>query len=964
MVTLKQEKLFYHIKIKLLLKLRWLLTIGVFTLGINCFAQRANMWLFANTPVYNDEPDSVYCIDFNYCPPQYKKMYLEKDIYLRKIHTKNSTIYFPYLLNNFCDTSGQIAFTELLGQHYYNKWGELYDSTYIENSYFKYLSNELGQFLSKTDRSYYFKLFLRINTEFSFSKPVMPDSFFVCVSEFTNDGNLVSKNKVIYKDKYYGGNTQGLMPELISGKLIDEQNAEIIFTTNSRKANKVINYNFNTKSLTFKNSLSLDSLSVIKYSTLKNKLVVRTWEINKLYLYEDDGKSNYKVIVSMDLSRIPTPSSGYKVVGLRGFCFSPNDSILFLTTGFKKDTTSGNIPQDDYLLAINYSKGYNDYKFFKLRNGRDPSPGNNYGGYDIKLGPDGNIYLSNQGRVKSKYRIIHPNRIKDLKLESLPEIKTLKYPYNPNYSLYISTLEDYKKTEFTWKPSCDSLKVRFTNTCDTQYFKRYRLFFDNGDSIDLGKNWNTKIYNYPKEGKYYVRLKAFSKGGGFIWYGDSIEIHAPPVAKFGIQKTKGCQWIGYGFTDSSQLFSIKPGFKAYKYWNFGDGKDSIDASTNPKLTYTYTTSNTFTVKLVVNNGYCTDTAIQLNNVVILPAPKPGITATPLSGCTPLNVNFKYKYSDVLDSAVWRNGSFIKAKGIIGSFTYNQIGNYFLSQKLYGPSGCITTDSVLIKVSPGISGMPDILNATVVNENSIDLKWKKHLNAVSYSIIKNNNFLARTTDTSYTDKNANTMMPNSYTIKAISICNDSSTIQDLAQTIYLKADRTENNEAKLNWTAYQRWDMGVNSYQIFTQNESGYFELMATLNGQTLEYLDESFAGISEPQKCYKIIADEKDGNLQLSASNIYCLPLKPILFIPSAFSPNGDGVNDTWKISYKGIKEANIKIFNRWGENVYQYTNEKPEWDGKYKGLFVPNGTYFYQIEATGIKQGIIYKSGVVEVVR
>ena len=185
MVTLKQEKLFYHIKIKLLLKLRWLLTIGVFTLGINCFAQRANMWLFANTPVYNDEPDSVYCIDFNYCPPQYKKMYLEKDIYLRKIHTKNSTIYFPYLLNNFCDTSGQIAFTELLGQHYYNKWGELYDSTYIENSYFKYLSNELGQFLSKTDRSYYFKLFLRINTEFSFSKPVMPDSFFVCVSEFT-----------------------------------------------------------------------------------------------------------------------------------------------------------------------------------------------------------------------------------------------------------------------------------------------------------------------------------------------------------------------------------------------------------------------------------------------------------------------------------------------------------------------------------------------------------------------------------------------------------------------------------------------------------------------------------------------------------------------------------------------------------------------------------------------------------
>ena len=118
--------------------------------------------------------------------------------------------------------------------------------------------------------------------------------------------------------------------------------------------------------------------------------------------------------------------------------------------------------------------------------------------------------------------------------------------------------------------------------------------------------------------------------------------------------------------------------------------------------------------------------------------------------------------------------------------------------------------------------------------------------------------------------------------------------------------------------------------------------MATLNGQTLEYLDESFAGISEPQKCYKIIADEKDGNLQLSASNIYCLPLKPILFIPSAFSPNGDGVNDTWKISYKGIKEANIKIFNRWGEKLFETNDVKNGWDGIFKGKQLDQGVYGY----------------------
>ena len=154
--------------------------------------------------------------------------------------------------------------------------------------------------------------------------------------------------------------------------------------------------------------------------------------------------------------------------------------------------------------------------------------------------------------------------------------------------------------------------------------------------------------------------------------------------------------------------------------------------------------------------------------------------------------------------------------------------------------------------------------------------------------------------------------------------------------------------------------------MFSQNEAGYFELLATINGQTLDYLDEGFAGLSQSQRCYKIITDEKDGNLQQSGSNVYCLPLKPTLLIPNSFSPNGDGVNDHWKIDYKGIKEVNIKIFNRWGEIIYlaRGGTEKPEWDAMYKGLPVPVGTYFYQIEATGITVGIVYKSGLVEVVR
>ncbi len=969
---LKLVKLFYHINISKILKFRWLITIGILNIGVNVLAQRDNVWLLHNIPQLSQNQDTGFCYNFNFCPPLVQKIYLQKDNYYDYKFLQRTSQYFPRFDGSFCDTLGQFVFTELFGMHYYNQSGKIYNQTSINPSIYNYNNNgSLGIFMSVKDRTYYFKAFQKYTYDTIAPNNVKRnfDSIILYVSEFTNSGTLISKNKKIYSIKNSCSTIDWNMLQLFRGKKVDEQTAELfIGYTASKKGHERLHYDFNSGAITkqipvFNDTYFEDMNTFIKYSSNKNKFAHTDTNQKDLRVYINTNKTDYALEKIIDFSKFPSPAKGYVYSGKGDICFSPNDSVLYAIVGYNKDTQSVNPILNAYLIVLKYYNPYVDYKFITLYE-KEKSVKGNSPNYYLKLGPDGNIYGSSGGKVNGNFRIVRPNRVSTYKFEQMPDIKDGSL--QPNYSLYISTLEDYKKTEFTWQPTCDSLKVRFTNTCDTQYFKRYRLFFDNGDSIDLGKNWNTKIYNYAKTGKYYVRLKAFSKIGGFIWYGDSIEVNMPPIAKFGIQKTKGCQWIGYGFTDSSKLFGIKPGFTAYKHWLFGDGKDSIDASSNPKLTYTYTTSNTFTVKLVVNNGYCTDTASQINNVVILPAPKPGISAAPLTGCTPLKVNFSYKYSDVLDSAVWRSGFAASPgyKGIVGNFVYNTVGNFWLSQKLYGPSGCITADSVLIKVNPGISGMPDILAATVVNENSIDLKWTKHLNAVSYSIIKNNSFLTRTPDTSYTDRAANTLMPNSYTIKAISQCNDSSSLQDVAQTIYLQALRTDNNEAKLNWNSYQRWEFGVNTYQLFSQNDAGYFELMATINGQTLDYLDKEFGTVSEAQRCYKIIADEKDGNLQQSASNIYCLPLKPILLIPNAFSPNGDGVNDRWKIDYKGIKEAHIKIFNRWGEVIFKSTAEKPEWDAIYKGLPVPVGTYFYQIEATGITVGKVYKSGLVEVVR
>lgn len=69
---------------------------------------------------------------------------------------------------------------------------------------------------------------------------------------------------------------------------------------------------------------------------------------------------------------------------------------------------------------------------------------------------------------------------------------------------------------------------------------------------------------------------------------------------------------------------------------------------------------------------------------------------------------------------------------------------------------------------------------------------------------------------------------------------------------------------------------------------------------------------------------------------------------PNAFSPNDDGVNDQWKVSYKSIVSFDCHIFNRWGQEVAHLTDPSQGWDGKYNGKTVPPGAYYYVITARG----------------
>jgi gliding motility-associated-like protein len=75
------------------------------------------------------------------------------------------------------------------------------------------------------------------------------------------------------------------------------------------------------------------------------------------------------------------------------------------------------------------------------------------------------------------------------------------------------------------------------------------------------------------------------------------------------------------------------------------------------------------------------------------------------------------------------------------------------------------------------------------------------------------------------------------------------------------------------------------------------------------------------------------------------------LFVPNAFSPNGDGQNDFWQVYGKltNIKQLEVNVFNRWGEKVFESTDANFQWDGNFKGQTVPPAVYVWQLNVVFI---------------
>ncbi|MCB9245246.1 MAG: gliding motility-associated C-terminal domain-containing protein [Flavobacteriales bacterium] len=711
------------------------------------------------------------------------------------------------------------------------------------------------------------------------------------------------------------------------------------------------------------------------------------WETGEV---ADERPMYFRPIPDRNDSSLIVSTINFKVL-----CFSPNDSFLY--------TAAIGIPASPWeekgslfqFLTHASMDGVFDYYVLKPR----------LGIHDLKIAPNGKMLIGagrgwTTGGIRGIPFLRYPNRVgeaSELVIDHPTELnfnlhisptgyRYCREPVGRNksgceFEVFSQTLGPYKRAEFSASQTCNGLEVAFRNLSDTFWWERYKLHLPGGVVLDIDeqqeafyREGRTVRHTFPAPGKYDVQLQAFNKQGGWVWYADTVVVHPPPEADFEMADSIGCEHIAVTLRDRSTIRYSPKGELSYT-WLFGDGEQQ-SSRVNPAAMplqdaggYTqhiYRESGLYEVGLIVSDGYCRDTVYKPRSIRIRPAAQPGIELSDTLACTPLDLRYRYKYRDVPDSLVWDFGDGRKHT-VLGSdptlhawsgIRYEEPGDYTIGQTLYDSSGCITRASMPLRVLQGLEEdyMPRLLNAQMLGNDSAEVIWQGHAQAAQYRVFQNGNEMAQTSDTAINLHHPT--VGSVYTLRAENKCGALSRESNIGKPVTLSAN-SFGEYSVVEWTTYEYWPQGVASYALESGSTSGDLEEIGTWD--QLDYTDHAYIEPNGVQKCYRVRALDHTGTWS-SRSNVVCLPYHPTLFIPNAFSPNGDGLNDVWQLSSLGFVEMTLQIYDRWGGLVYQ--GDRGSWDGQINGKAAPAGVYTYMLSAVAHTGRKVHREGVVRVLR
>lgn len=393
----------------------------------------------------------------------------------------------------------------------------------------------------------------------------------------------------------------------------------------------------------------------------------------------------------------------------------------------------------------------------------------------------------------------------------------------------------------------------------------------------------------------------------------------------------------------------------YYVWDFGVPGTTSDVSTAFEPTYTFTAPGTYDVMLIVNTSGapCTDTTIQTFTVyeeisATFPLPAPQCI---LSNSFDFDGQGQFPVGGT--TFTWDFGS----DAIPLTATNEDVTNVVFSAYGYQPvtftvnyESCEEsfTDSVFVYAKPTIGfEISDELKCAPYTALFTDTSF------ASTDIFYKWNFGDATELSNESDPVHVYVNPGTYdvvlTIWTTSGCIDTLTLtmNDLIEIFpspvsQFTVSPTEATVFYPNFFFTDQSQEAVSQTFYFTD---GYSSAESEVWHSYVE------SGFHYP---YQVVLNEF-GCPDTSWGQVYIIPYTSV-FVPNAFSPNGDARNDNWQPVIYDTEKYELWIFDRWGQMMLNSTAENAYWDGTRTGKPAPVGVYTYYIKYTNITDGLPYE--------
>ncbi len=406
-------------------------------------------------------------------------------------------------------------------------------------------------------------------------------------------------------------------------------------------------------------------------------------------------------------------------------------------------------------------------------------------------------------------------------------------------------------------------------------------------------------------------------------------------------------------------FSSNGSSNATSYeWDFGDG----NSATGPSPTHTYTSGGNYQVRLIaINPDACkTRDTVILNVVVDTNRIDADFTYDKTDSCSSYTTTFTNtsKYGKNPSSATfrWEFGDGTTFNGVTPpKHDFPDTGTYVVRLVMTDPDACNSPDTISKVITfNNLFVKAQFEGPSVICENSKAVLVNKSTNAKTFLWAFGNGTTSTITNPEPVYDTAGF-----YTVKLFSYnpetCNG---VDSIEKTIEVKSSPIasfrhtpiipETNEPIL-FTNYSEgatsyiWDFGDGTGSNLFTPKPKFFR-------KTGDY-----------QVCLQALNDIgcSDTVCRRVSADVY-----PLADVPSAFSPNGDGNNDILYVRGYGIEVMDFKVFNRWGEVVFESTDQNLGWDGTYKNVEQPVEAYAYTLSVTFLDGSTFNKKGNVTLLR